>query len=180
MQNSKIPNKTVLATKIYQPNYNSVKITILAIGKTNKGFIDQGIEEYLKRLKRYIKIDFNIVPDVKNSKNLPLEQLVNKEEELLLNVLKTASDVILLDEKGKECTSVELSQLLQAKMLSGSKELIFVVGGAYGVSDEIKRRINEKMSMSKLTFSHQMIRLIVVEQIYRAMTILKGDPYHHE
>lgn len=157
-----------------------MKITILAIGKTNKGFIDQGIEEYLKRLKRYIKIGFNIIPDIKNSKNLPPEQLVNKEEELILNALKTASDVILLDEKGVEHTSKEFSQLLQLKMLSGCKELVFVVGGAYGVSDEVKKRINEKMAMSKLTFSHQMIRLIAVEQVYRAMTILKGDPYHHE
>jgi len=99
---------------------------------------------------------------------------------LILNALKTASDVILLDEKGVEHTSKEFSQLLQLKMLSGCKELVFVVGGAYGVSDEVKKRINEKMAMSKLTFSHQMIRLIAVEQVYRAMTILKGDPYHHE
>lgn len=157
-----------------------MKITILAIGKTNKGFIDQGIEEYLKRLKRYIKIGFNIIPDIKNSKNLSPELLVNKEEELILNALKSTSDVILLDEKGKEHTSIEFSQLLQLKMLSGCKELVFVVGGAYGVSDEIKKRVNEKVAMSKLTFSHQMIRLIAIEQVYRAMTILKGDPYHHE
>ena len=157
-----------------------MKITILAIGKTNKGFVNQGIEEYLKRLKRYIKTEFNIIPDVKNSKNLTSDQLINKEEDLLLNALKTVSDVILLDEKGKERTSVELSQLLQSKMLSGTKELVFVVGGAYGVSEKVKRRASEKMAMSKLTFSHQMIRLIAVEQIYRAMTILKGDPYHHE
>ncbi|HZJ73395.1 MAG TPA: 23S rRNA (pseudouridine(1915)-N(3))-methyltransferase RlmH [Perlabentimonas sp.] len=157
-----------------------MKIIILAVGKTYKGFINQGIEEYLKRLKRYIKVEFKIIPDIKNSKGLSPEQLINKEERLILNAIKTASDIILLDEKGKEHTSIELAQLLQSKMLVGGKELVFVVGGAYGVSDEVKKRISKKIAMSKLTFSHQMIRLIVVEQIYRAMTILKGDPYHHE
>jgi len=157
-----------------------VKITILAIGKTNINFVNEGISEYLKRLKRYVKVEIQIIADVKNSKNLTAPQLIQKEEELLLNALSSDSYVVLLDEKGKECTSVELSQFVEGKMISGTKEVVFVIGGAYGVSNAIKQRANEQLSMSQLTFSHQMIRLILIEQIYRAMTIIRGEPYHHE
>ncbi|NHB69698.1 23S rRNA (pseudouridine(1915)-N(3))-methyltransferase RlmH [Perlabentimonas gracilis] len=157
-----------------------MKITILAIGKTNINFVNEGISEYLKRLKRYIKVEIQIIADVKNSKNLTAPQLIQKEEELLLNALSSDSYVVLLDEKGKECTSVELSQFVEGKMISGTKEVVFVIGGAYGVSNAIKQRANEQLSMSQLTFSHQMIRLILIEQIYRAMTIIRGEPYHHE
>ncbi|MDX9769893.1 MAG: 23S rRNA (pseudouridine(1915)-N(3))-methyltransferase RlmH [Tenuifilaceae bacterium] len=157
-----------------------MKITILAIGKTNINFVNEGISEYLKRLKRYVKVEIQIIADVKNSKNLTAPQLIQKEEELLLNALSSDSYVVLLDEKGKECTSVELSQFVEGKMISGTKEVVFVIGGAYGVSNAIKQRANEQLSMSQLTFSHQMIRLILIEQIYRAMTIIRGEPYHHE
>lgn len=157
-----------------------MKITILAIGKTNSGFVSHGIEEYLKRLKRYIKVELQIIPDVKNSKNLTAAQLIQKEEELLMNALNKDTYTILLDERGKEFTSIEFSSLIENKMISGAKELTFVIGGAYGVSYTIKQSVNEQISMSRLTFSHQMIRLILVEQIYRSMTILRGEPYHHE
>jgi 23S rRNA (pseudouridine1915-N3)-methyltransferase len=157
-----------------------VRIKIVVIGKTTKGFVELGVDEYLKRLKRYIKVEVLVLPDVKNSKNLSVEQLLLKEEELLLAALAESADVVLLDERGRELSSIEFSQFLQTKMLAGSKELIIVVGGAYGVSNKIKERVKFQLSMSKFTFSHQMIRLILVEQIYRSMTILKGEPYHHE
>lgn len=156
-----------------------MKITILAIGKTDKNFVGQGIDEYLKRLKRYIKVDVQIIPDVRNSKNLSPQQLMQKEEELLINAFASGAHIILLDENGKECTSVELSNTIENKMISGLKELIFVIGGAYGVTPTVKQQVHEIMALSQLTFSHQMIRLILAEQIYRAMTILKGEPYHH-
>lgn len=157
-----------------------MKVTIVVIGKTNKGFINQGVEEYLKRLKRYIKVEMEVLPDVKNSKNLSIEQLVSKEQEILLNYLQNQSEVILLDEKGEEYTSLELSHLIESKMVGGTKELIFVIGGAYGVSEMVKKRAITQLALSKLTFSHQMVRLIFVEQLYRAMTIIRGEPYHHQ
>lgn len=157
-----------------------MKITILVIGKTNKGFVSQGVDEYLKRLTRYVRVGFEVIPDVKNCKNLSADQLMQKEEALLNTALSGRTDIYLLDEKGKEPTSMEFSNMLQAKMLSGTKEVVLVVGGAYGVSPLIKNRVKDHISMSRLTFSHQMIRLILVEQLYRAMTILKGEPYHHE
>ncbi len=157
-----------------------MKVTILVIGKTSKGFIDLGIEEYLKRLRRYIKVDIEVIPDVKNSKSLSVDQLILREEELLLATLTGRPDVILLDERGREYTSMELSGILQSKMLGSTKELVFVVGGAYGVSNAVKSRVKDHFAVSRLTFSHQMVRLVLVEQLYRAMTILRGEPYHHE
>jgi 23S rRNA (pseudouridine1915-N3)-methyltransferase len=157
-----------------------LKITIVVIGKTVNGFVSQGIEEYMKRLKRYIKTEFIVLPDVKNSKSLSIDQLIVKEEELLLGAVGNQSDVYLLDEHGVEYSSVELSQFVQGKMISGIKELTFVVGGAFGVSSRVKQRAQGMIALSRLTFSHQMVRLIMVEQIYRAMTIIKGEPYHHQ
>lgn len=157
-----------------------MRIKIVAVGKTDKGFISQGVDEYLKRLKRYVKIDLVILPDVKNSKSLTPVQLMIKEEDLILSSLGNSTEVVLLDENGAECSSIELSQFLQSKMLGGHKELVFIVGGAYGVTDRIKKRANVQLALSRLTFSHQMVRLVLVEQVYRAMTILKGEPYHHQ
>jgi len=157
-----------------------VKITILVVGKTDKGYVCQGVDEYLKRLKRYIKTELVVLADVKNSKNLSVEQLIIKEEGLITAYLGNSSDIILLDENGSEYTSMEFSQFIQSKMLSGIKELVFVVGGAYGVSAQVKKKAQTHMALSRLTFSHQMVRLVLVEQIYRAMTILRGEPYHHQ
>ncbi|MFP4557660.1 MAG: 23S rRNA (pseudouridine(1915)-N(3))-methyltransferase RlmH [Bacteroidales bacterium] len=156
-----------------------MKITVVAIGKTVKGFVYQGVEEYLKRLKRYIKVDFIVIPDVKSSKNLTQEQLLRKEELLLLPFIDGCPMVYLLDENGKQFTSVQLAQFLESKMLTGSKELLLIIGGAYGVSNNIKKSVQGKIALSSLTFSHQMVRVILFEQLYRAMTILKGEPYHH-
>ncbi|PKP36905.1 MAG: 23S rRNA (pseudouridine(1915)-N(3))-methyltransferase RlmH [Bacteroidetes bacterium HGW-Bacteroidetes-15] len=157
-----------------------MKITILVVGKTDKGYVCQGVDEYLKRLKRYIKTELVVLADVKNSKNLSVEQLIIKEEGLITAYLGNSSDIILLDENGSEYTSMEFSQFIQSKMLSGIKELVFVVGGAYGVSAQVKKKAQTHMALSRLTFSHQMVRLVLVEQIYRAMTILRGEPYHHQ
>jgi 23S rRNA (pseudouridine1915-N3)-methyltransferase len=157
-----------------------VKITIVVIGKTVNGFVSQGVDEYLKRLKHYIKTEVIVLADIKNSKSLSVEQLMQKEEELLLNFLGNQPEVFLLDEQGVEYTSVELSAVLQSKMISGAKELIFVIGGAYGVTAKVKQRANGMVALSRLTFSHQMVRLVLVEQVYRAMTIIRGEPYHHQ
>lgn len=157
-----------------------MKITILVVGKTDKGFVSQGVDEYLNRLKRYIKTDIVVLPDIKNSKNLSADQLILKEEELILSSLGSSNDIILLDENGDEFTSMEFSRFIQGKMLSGTKEVVFIIGGAYGVSIAVKQRAQSHLALSKLTFSHQMVRLVLVEQIYRSMTILRGEPYHHQ
>ncbi len=157
-----------------------MKIKILAIGKTDDKNLLALIQSYEKRLKHYIKFEIEIIPDVKNAKNLSKDQQKEKEGELLLKKLKLEDKLVLLDEKGHEFRSVEFSRFLQKKMNSGIKQLVLVIGGPYGFSDKIYQKALEKISFSKMTFSHQMIRLFVVEQVYRAFTILKNEPYHHE
>lgn len=157
-----------------------MKIKLLAIGKTDDKNLTSLITSYQKRLKHYVSFDFEVIPDVKNAKNL--SELVQKKEEgnLILKKLRPADTLILLDEKGKSFTSVEFSTFLQKKMNSGIKNLVFCIGGPYGFSDEIYARANQKVALSKMTFSHQMIRLFFIEQLYRGFTILKGEPYHHK
>ena len=157
-----------------------MKIKIIAIGKTDDKNLQLMIQTYEQRLKHYVKFEMKIIPDIKNSKNLTNEQQKEKEGDLLIKEIQTTDQLILLDEKGKEFRSREFSQLLQKKMNSGIKQLVFVIGGPYGFSNKIYQKANGKVSFSKMTFSHQMIRLFVVEQIYRAFTILKNEPYHHE
>ena len=157
-----------------------MKITFLVVGKTDSGYLEQGIEMYVKRLKHYITFTIKIIPEPKNTKNLtPREQSVVEGELILAQISKTA-DAYLLDERGHQPTSVELAGILEKRMVSGTKELTFVVGGPYGFSDEVKKSITNSLSLSRLTFSHQMVRLVFVEQLYRAMTIIRGEPYHHE
>lgn len=149
------------------------------MGKTLKGFIGQGVEEYLKRLKRYLRVEVLVIPDVKMGKSFPIEQLMRKEEELILSGIANGSEVFLLDERGREYTSMELASFVEEKMVAGTKELTLIIGGAYGVTQAVKSRANGVIALSKLTFSHQMIRVILFEQLYRAMTIIRGEPYHH-
>ncbi|MFA8436250.1 MAG: 23S rRNA (pseudouridine(1915)-N(3))-methyltransferase RlmH [Marinifilaceae bacterium] len=156
-----------------------MKITLLVIGKTDKDFVKLGIAEYEKRLKRYISYEMRVIPDVKKGKNLTEDLQKEKEGDLILAQIKAGDVMVLLDEGGKEFTSVEFARHLEQKMLSGIKNLVFVVGGPYGFSKEVYQRAHGKISLSRMTFSHQMIRMIFVEQVYRAMTILKGEPYHH-
>jgi len=156
-----------------------MKIKLLLIGKTDEEYLKQGIDKYISRLKHYINFELVVIPDIKKTKNLSIQQQKQKEGEYLLNQISSGDFVILLDEKGKDYTSVGFSKLLQKHLNSGIKNLVFIVGGPYGFSDEVYQKSNQKISLSKMTFSHQMVRLIFTEQLYRSMTILKGEPYHH-
>ena len=155
-------------------------ITLLSIGKTDNKQLQQLIEAYENRLKHYIKFKLEIIPDLKNVKNLSQEQQKEKEGEAILKKLTPTDVLIVLDENGKHYSSVEFSSFLQKKMNSGIKNLVFVIGGPYGFSPAVYQKAQGKISFSKMTFSHQMIRLFVVEQIYRGFTILKNEPYHHQ
>jgi 23S rRNA (pseudouridine1915-N3)-methyltransferase len=157
-----------------------MKIKLLAIGKTDDKNLLKLIETYQNRLKHYVKFEIAIIPDIKNVKNLSENQQKEKEGELILKQLQPTDELILLDEKGKDFRSLEFAKYLQKKMTSGIKQLVIAIGGPYGFSEEVYKKSNGKISLSKMTFSHQMIRLFVVEQLYRGFTILKNEPYHHE
>ncbi len=156
-----------------------MNIKVLAIGRTDDKLLQQLIELYVKRLSHYVKFELDIIPDLKNTKNLSEAQQKGKEGELILKKLTPTDILILLDENGKQFTSVDFSSYLQKKMNSGIKTLVFVIGGPYGFSESVYAKAQGKVSLSKMTFSHQMVRLFVVEQIYRAFTILRNEPYHH-
>ena len=157
-----------------------MKVTLILVGKTvNKHFVDL-VDDYVSRLKHYINFDFFTIPELKNTKNLSVEQQKQQEGELILKQLQAGDHVVLLDEHGKELRSVEFSAYMEQKMQTVNKRLVFVIGGPYGFSPDVYERANGKLSLSKMTFSHQMVRLIFVEQLYRAMTIMRGEPYHHE
>jgi 23S rRNA (pseudouridine1915-N3)-methyltransferase len=157
-----------------------MKIKLLTVGKTTNPHLIKLQDEYQNRLKYYIPFDLTVIPELKNTKNLSIAEQQEKEADLILKQLEINDEVILLDEKGKQYTSVGFSEFISKKMLASHKRMIFVVGGPYGFSERVYQRANGKISLSAMTFSHQMIRLIFVEQLYRAMTILKGEPYHHE
>lgn len=156
-----------------------MKITLLVVGKTTDSHIEALIQEYQKRLTHYVPFTLQVIPELKNTKALTSEQQKQTEGELILRTITPATDLILLDEHGKEYRSIEFADYIQKRMSSG-RDVVFVVGGPYGFSEAIYQRANGKISLSKMTFSHQMVRLFFVEQIYRAMTILRGEPYHHE
>ena len=156
-----------------------MKVTLLVVGKTTDSHIEALINDYQKRLTHYLPFTLQVIPELKNTKALTPEQQKQAEGELILKALSANVDLILLDEHGKEFRSVEFADYLQKRMSSG-RDVVFTVGGPYGFSEAVYQRANGKISLSKLTFSHQMVRLFFVEQIYRAMTILRGEPYHHE
>ena len=156
-----------------------MKICLLVIGKTDAAYIRAGIEEYEKRMGKYVNYEMKVLSDVKNSKHMSEEVQKEKEGELLLEQLQTGDFVVLLDEKGKQLNSVEFSTYVAQKMQLGIKRMVFIIGGPYGFTGKVYERGNDKISLSKMTFSHQMVRMIFIEQLYRAMTIWKGDPYHH-
>lgn len=155
-------------------------IKLIAIGKTDNKQLLQLITDYQKRLGFYIKFTLDIIPDIKNSKNLSEDLQKQKEGELILKKLSPTDVLILLDENGKQFNSVDYSKYLQKHMNSGIKQLVFVIGGPYGFSSDIYQKANGKISLSKMTFSHQMIRLFFIEQLYRGFTILRNEPYHHQ
>lgn len=157
-----------------------MNIKLIAIGKTDDRKLQELIQEYENRLKHYIKFSLEIIPDIKNVKNLSESQQKEKEGQLLLKKLQPTDQLILLDENGKSFTSVAFANFIQKKMNAGLKTLVFVIGGPYGFSDEVYKKAQGKVSLSAMTFSHQMIRLFMVEQLYRAFTILKNEPYHHQ
>ncbi|MNJ84125.1 Ribosomal RNA large subunit methyltransferase H [compost metagenome] len=157
-----------------------MQVTLLCIGKTGKKFLEEGEQEYLKRLRHYISFQLQIIPDIKQAKSLSEAQIKQKEGELILEKVGISDSLILLDERGKEFSSMAFSQYLQEQFNRGGKHLYFVIGGPYGFSDAVYQRANGKISLSQMTFSHQMIRLFFIEQVYRAMTILRNEPYHHQ
>lgn len=157
-----------------------MKITLLVLGKTEDKYLREGIEKYAKRLKHYINFSIVEIPELKNTKNLSEDQQKVKEAELIKKCVGFADHLILLDERGEEFTSSRFADFINKKMIGSIHNLVFVVGGPYGFDRTIYQVAGGKISLSKMTFSHQMVRLFFVEQIYRAFTILKGEPYHHE
>ena len=157
-----------------------MKAELWVIGNTSFPYLKEGTTIYEKRLKHYLPFQYSVIPDIKNAKNRTNEQLKTKEGELILKKLDKGDWLILLDEGGKEFSSLKFAKYMENMLQQSHKRLIFVVGGAYGFSSEVYQRANAKMSLSKMTFSHQMVRLFVLEQLYRAMTILRNQPYHHK
>ncbi|MGB0455659.1 MAG: 23S rRNA (pseudouridine(1915)-N(3))-methyltransferase RlmH [Flavobacteriaceae bacterium] len=157
-----------------------MKIKLLTIGKTDNAAIAQLIKTYEARLKHYIQFSIEIIPDLKNTKNFSEEIQKEKEGDLILSKISTTDRMVLLDENGTSFDSIEFSKFLQKQMNSGIKQLVFVIGGPYGFSEKIYKKSQGKISLSKMTFSHQMVRLFAIEQIYRGFTILKNEPYHHQ
>ncbi|MFN7045287.1 MAG: 23S rRNA (pseudouridine(1915)-N(3))-methyltransferase RlmH [Flavobacterium sp.] len=157
-----------------------MNIRLLTIGKTDNKSLQTLIDDYTKRLSFYVKFDLEIIPDIKNVKNLSEAQQKEKEGELILSKITPTDHLILLDENGKTFSSVGFSDFLQKKMNAGIKTLVFVIGGPYGFSETVYQKAQGKVSLSEMTFSHQMVRLFVIEQIYRGFTILRNEPYHHQ
>ena len=157
-----------------------MKTVLILVGKTVDKHLVALMEDYVERTKHYMTFDVEVIPDLKSTKNLSEEVQKEKEGELILKALQPGDHVVLLDEGGKEMRSIEFAQYLRHKMNTLSKRLVFVIGGPYGFSQKVYQAATEKMSLSRMTFSHQMVRMIFVEQLYRAMSILAGSPYHHE
>ena len=156
-----------------------MKITLVAVGKTEDKYLIEGIDKYLNRLKHYINFNVLIIPDIKNTKNLTEAQQKSKEAELIAKQINPTDVIILLDEKGKKHSSVSFANYLNKQMIGSVQHLIFIIGGPYGFDETLYKRANTSISLSDMTFSHQMVRLFFVEQLYRAFSILKNEPYHH-
>lgn len=157
-----------------------MNITLLTVGRTDRNWIMDGVEAYRSRLKHYTSFSMVEIPELRNVSALTKEQIKAREGQAILKSIRENDEVILLDEHGKEYSSTEFAQLIQTRMIYGGRDLVFVIGGAYGFSKEVYDRASSKISLSRMTFSHQMVRPIFIEQLYRAFTIIKGEPYHHE
>ena len=155
-------------------------IKLLSVGKTDDSTLQHLIDTYIGRLSHYNKFEFEIIPDLKKTKNISVEQQKKLEGKLILDRLNTSDYVVLLDENGKKYSSEGFSEFIQKRLNSGMKQLIFIIGGPYGFSEDVYAHANSKLSLSKMTFSHQMVRLFFTEQLYRAFTILRNEPYHHQ
>lgn len=156
-----------------------MKTVLYVVGKTDEDYLNFGISKYSQRVARYTPFEFTVLPDIKNSKNLSESVQRNKEGEMILKQFESGDYIVLLDENGKEYTSVEMSEWMSGIFSQGHKRLVFVIGGPYGFSEDVYRKANTKISLSRLTFPHQLVRLLFMEQLYRCHTILKGEPYHH-
>lgn len=160
-------------------NFENMTIKLITIGKTDNKHLQSLIDDYQKRLGHYCRFELDIIPDIKNAKNLSENQQKEKEGNLILSKINNSDVLVLLDENGKQMDSIAFSSYLQKFMNSGVKNLVFVIGGPYGFSDIVYRRANSKLGLSQMTFSHQMVRLFFIEQLYRGFTILRNEPYHH-
>jgi 23S rRNA (pseudouridine1915-N3)-methyltransferase len=156
-----------------------MKVSFLQIGKTDKKYISEGIEIYSARINHYVDFEIYTLNETKKSKSPDINNIKKTEAKEILKYISKDDFVVLLDENGKEHTSIKFAEFINNKMATGCKKINFISGGAYGFSDEIYKRANELISLSKLTFSHQLVRLIFLEQMYRAFTIIRGEPYHH-
>ncbi|HLW50467.1 MAG TPA: 23S rRNA (pseudouridine(1915)-N(3))-methyltransferase RlmH [Sphingobacteriaceae bacterium] len=157
-----------------------MKIHLICIGKTDEAYLNQGLEKYISRLKHYINFRFTILPDIKNSKNLSVPDQRLQEAKAILKQVLPGDTVVLLDEKGEQMRSVDFAEYLNKRALASVQQLVFVIGGPYGFDESLYLRAQKQLSLSKMTFSHQMVRLFFVEQLYRAFSIQRGEPYHHE
>ena len=157
-----------------------MKIHLIVVGKTDQPWLVTGISQYAERLTHFGQFEMQVIPDIKNTKNMDLQTQKVREGELILNLLQPSDDVWLLDDKGKEMTSPEMASWLEKRMAQSTKRLVFIIGGPYGFSADVYNRVPGRLSLSRMTFSHQMVRLIFVEQLYRAFSILNNLPYHHE
>ena len=158
----------------------AMHITLLTVGKTDIPWVREGLNMYVSRLCHYVPFTLTEIPELKNVSSLDSSQIRLREGELILKSVKPSDDVILLDERGKEYRSLEFSAMLEEKLSRGGRDMVFVIGGAYGFSQKVYDRADGKISLSKMTFSHQIVRTIFAEQLYRAFTIMRGEPYHHE
>ena len=157
-----------------------MRICLLTVGKTDVSWVREGLELYASRLVHYVPFSIVEIPELRNVSSLSCEQIKEKEGELILKAVKSSDEVILLDERGREFRSVEFSAFLEDRASRSGRDIVFVIGGAYGFSQKVYARADSKISLSKMTFSHQMVRTIFAEQLYRAFSIMKGEPYHHE
>ena len=171
---------TSITSFIHTPSSITMKLLLIVVGKTADRRLESLIADYTSRLSHYIPFSIEVIPELRNAKSLSFEQQKEREGELILRCLAEGDWLVLLDEGGQEFRSVEFARYIDRRCASGAKRLVFVVGGPYGFSPAVYERCREKISLSRLTFSHQMVRLFFVEQLYRAMTILRGEPYHHE
>lgn len=157
-----------------------MKILLITVGKTDSQWLAQGIEQYVERLGHFCQFQSEVIPDIRNTKNMEPQVQKTREGELILKMLLPSDQVILLDDKGREFTSAQMARWLEKTLAQSGKRLVFIIGGPYGFSEQVYERVPNRLSLSKMTFSHQMVRLIFTEQLYRAFAILNNLPYHHE
>ena len=157
-----------------------MKIRLIMTGKTSDKWLKEGLEQYFNRISRYLPFDVKVIPDLKNAGKMDPDAVKQQEGEAILKSVDNSDRLVLLDENGKMFSSREFAGLIEKHMISGCRYLVFVIGGAWGVSDEVFRRADQRVSLSPMTFSHQMVRLVFAEQLYRAMSIINNEPYHHD